>query len=214
MANVTFVKYDSIAKKLAPSVAGDTLPVSALALSAVAGNALTDNSGLYVPDITGLSFDSGTGDLTLTLGDSTTRTVNLAVLAADKFLQGSSYNATTKELTLTMTDASTYVVDLSDLVKITSSNSSTVDFSGEGTVASPLTASVKVSSTANNLLTTDANGLFVSGSGLTAAATAPTDSSDGTISTNIVGTNTTILGTPAGWIEFPIGSGNKIPYYN
>lgn len=198
MANVTFVKYDSIAKKLAPSVAGDTLPVSALALSAVAGNALTDNSGLYVPDITGLSFDSGTGVLTLTLGDTTTRTVNLAVLAADKFLQGSSYNATTKELTLTMTDASTYVVDLSDLVKITSSNSSTVDFSGEGTVASPLTASVKVSSTANNLLTTDANGLFVSGSGLTAAATAPSDSSDGTISTNIVGTNTTILGTPAG----------------
>ena len=172
MANVTFVKYDSIAKKLAPSDAGDTLPVSALALSAVAGNALTDNSGLYVPDITGLSFDSGTGVLTLTLGDTTTRTVNLAVVAADKFLQGSSYNATTKELTLTMTDASTYVVDLSDLVKITSSNSSTVDFSGEGTVASPLTASVKVSSTANNLLTTDANGLFVSGSGLTAAATA------------------------------------------
>ena len=214
MANVTFVKYDSIAKKLAPSVAGDTLPVSALALSAVAGNALTDNSGLYVPDITGLSFDSGTGVLTLTLGDSTTKTVNLSVVAADKFLQGSSYNATTKELTLTMTDASTYVVDLSDLVKITSSNSSTVDFFGEGTVASPLTASVKVSSTANNLLTTDANGLFVSGSGLTAAATAPTDSSDGTISTNIVGTNTTILGTPVGWIEFPIGSGNKIPYYN
>ena len=214
MANVTFVKYDSIAKKLAPSVAGDTLPVSALALSAVAGNALTDNSGLYVPDITGLSFDSGTGVLTLTLGDTTTRTVNLAVLAADKFLQGSSYNATTKELTLTMTDASTYVVDLSDLVKITSSDSSTVDFSGDGTSASPLTASVKVSSTANNLLTTDANGLFVSGSGLTAAATAPTDSSDGTITTNIVGTNTTILGTPAGWIEFPIDSGNKIPYYN
>ena len=113
MANVTFVKYDSIAKKLVPSVAGDTLPVSALALSAVTGNALTDKSGLYVPDITGLSFDSGTGVLTLTLGDTTTRTVNLAVLAADKFLQGSSYNATTKELTLTMTDASTYVVYLS-----------------------------------------------------------------------------------------------------
>src|SRR5574343_1371748 len=99
MANVTFVKYDSIAKKLAPSVAGDTLPVSALALSAVAGNALTDNSGLYAPNITGLSFDNVTGVLTLTLGDATTKTVNLAVLAADKFLQGSSYNATTKELT-------------------------------------------------------------------------------------------------------------------
>jgi hypothetical protein len=214
MANVTFVKYDSVGKKLAPSDVGDTLPVSALALSAVAGNALTDNSGLYAPNISGLSFDSGTGVLTLTLGDATTKTVNLAVVAADKFLQGSSYNATTKELTLTMTDASTYVVDLSDLVKITSSNSSTIDFTGEGTVASPLTGSVKVSSTANNLLTTDANGLFVSGSGLTAAATAPTSSSDGTISTNIVGTNTSVLGTPAGWIEFPIGSGNKIPYYN
>ena len=214
MANVTFVKYDSVAKKLSPVGAGDTLPVSSLGLSAAAGNALTDNSGLYAPNITGLSFDSGTGVLTLTLGDATTKTVNLAVLAADKFLQGSSYNATTKELTLTMTDASTYVVDLSDLVKITSSNSSTFDFSGEGTSASPLTASVKVSSTANNLLTTDANGLFVSGSGLTGATTAPSNSSDGTISTNIVGTNTSVLGTPAGWIEFPVGSGNKIPYYN
>ena len=214
MANVTFVKYDSIAKKLAPSDADDTLPVSALALSAVAGNALTDNSGLYAPNITGLSFDSGTGVLTLTLGDATTKTVNLAVLAADKFLQGSSYNAITKELTLTMTDASTYVVDLSDLVKITSSDSSTVTLTGDGTTGTPLSAAVKISSTSGNMLTTDANGLFVSGSGLTAAATAPTDSSDGTISTNIVGTNTTILGTPAGWIEFPIGSGNKIPYYN
>ena len=214
MANVTFVKYDSIAKKLAPSDAGDTLPVSALALSAVAGNALTDNSGLYAPNITGLSFDSGTGVLTLTLGDATTKTVNLAVFAADKFLQGSSYNAITKELTLTMTDASTYVVDLSDLVKITSSDSSTVTLTGDGTTGTPLSAAVKISSTSGNMLTTDANGLFVSGSGLTAAATAPTDSSDGTISTNIVGTNTTILGTPAGWIEFPIGSGNKIPYYN
>ena len=47
MANVTFVKYDSIDKKLAPSIAGDTLPVSALSLSAVAGNALSDNTGLY-----------------------------------------------------------------------------------------------------------------------------------------------------------------------
>ena len=214
MANVTFVKYDSIAKKLAPSVAGDTLPVSALSLSAVAGNALTDNTGLYAPNISGLSFDSGTGDLTLTLGDSTTKTVNLTVLAADKFLQGSSYNATTKELTLTMTDASTYVVDLSDLVKITSSDSSTVTLTGDGTTGTPLSAAVKISSTSGNLLTTDANGLLVSGSGLVTAATAPTDSSDGTISTNIVGTNTTILGTPAGWIEFPIGSGNKIPYYN
>ena len=214
MANVTFVKYDSVAKKLSPVGAGDTLPVSSLGLSAEAGNALTDNSGLYAPNITGLSFDSGTGVLTLTLGDATTKTVNLSVLAADKFLQGSSYNATTKELTLTMTDASTYVVDLSDLVKIVATNTATVDFSGDGTTGTPLTATVKVSSTANNLLTTDANGLFVSGSGLTAAATAPTDSSDGTISTNIVGTNTTILGTPAGWIEFPVGSGNKIPYYN
>ena len=214
MANVTFVKYDSVAKKLTPSVAGDTLPVSTLGLSAEAGNALVDNSGLYAPNITGLSFDSGTGDLTLTLGDSTTKTVKLTVLAADKFLQGSSYNATTKELTLTMTDASTYVVDLSDLVKIVATDTATVDFSGEGTTGSPLTADVKVSSTAGNLLTTDANGLFVSGSGLTGATTAPSDSSDGTISTNIVGANTTILGTPAGWIEFPLGSGNKIPYYN
>lgn len=214
MANVTFVKYDSVAKKLAPSTAGDTLPVSTLGLSAEAGNALTDNSGLYAPNISGLSFDSGTGVLTLTLGDSTTKTVNLAVLAADKFLQGSSYNATTKELTLTMTDASTYVVDLSDLVKITSSDSSTVTLTGDGTTGTPLSAVVKISSTSDNLLTTDANGLFVSGSGLVTVATAPSDSSDGTISTNIVGTNTTILGTPAGWIEFPVGSGNKIPYYN
>ena len=165
-------------------------------------------------NISGLSFDSGTGVLTLTLGDATTKTVNLAVLAADKFLQGSSYNATTKELTLTMTDASTYVVDLSDLVKITSSDSSTVGFSGEGTSASPLTASVKVSSTSGNLLTTDANGLFVSGSGLTSSAIAPIPASDGTISTNIIGTNSSVLGTPAGWIEFPVGSGNKIPYFN
>ena len=58
MANVTFVKYDSVAKKLAPSDVGDTLPVSALSLSAVAGNALTDNSGLYAPNISGLSFES------------------------------------------------------------------------------------------------------------------------------------------------------------
>ena len=28
MANVTFVKYDSVAKKLSPSGAGDTLSVS------------------------------------------------------------------------------------------------------------------------------------------------------------------------------------------
>jgi hypothetical protein len=44
---------------------------------------------------------------------------------------------------------------------ITTTDSSSVDFSGDGTTATPLTAVSKVSTTAGNALSVDANGLYV-----------------------------------------------------
>jgi hypothetical protein len=64
-----------------------------------------------------MSWNPATNELTLTESDGSTHVVNLATLAADKFLQGSSYNPATNTLTLTMTDGSTYTIDLSDLVQ-------------------------------------------------------------------------------------------------
>jgi hypothetical protein len=80
-------------------------------------------------NVTGLSWDPATNELTLSESDGTTHVVSLATLAADKFLQGSSYDPATHELTLTMTDGSTYVVPLGDLVPVVTSSG----IQGDGT---------------------------------------------------------------------------------
>ncbi|QXV74253.1 putative tail fiber protein [Rhizobium phage RHEph12] len=66
------------------------------------------------------------------------------------------------------------------LSAVTSTDSATVDFSGAGTGAQPLTAAVKVSSNAGNVLQAETDGLFVAAAdvGLTAVSHANTDTID------------------------------------
>lgn len=63
------------------------------------------------------------------------------------------------------------LIGLTGLQQVSSADSSTVDFSGSGTIGSPLTASVKKSATAGNTVSINADGLYVPAANLTGYAT-------------------------------------------
>lgn len=169
------VIFDSVARKHVQLAGGDKLDQSVL--------------DLYT---TSLAFNSATGVLTSTFPDGSVRTVNLAVASVDKFLASSSYNNATATLTLTMSDSSVINVPLGDLVAINSSNAGDVKFTGNGTAATPLAASVDLATA-------------------TSAATVDT----GNTPTIFFGSDASALGTPAGWATILVaGTAKRVPFYN
>ena len=207
------VYFDGAGNRLVAGGAGDQWSADAIAISSSPGNGLENSAGaLFASKLTGVAFNPGTGDLTLTSsGSGAPMVVNLATLSADKFLNGSTFDSLTNTLTLVMSDASTYTVNLSDLVSSSVAASTTAIISGDGSSASPLTADVKISATAGNALTVDATGLYVANFSLSAGSAPPTTTETG-VSTIVVGGTSSIMGTPAGWYETP--DGKRIPYYN
>ena len=206
------VYFDAAGNRLAAGAAGDKWSADALAVSSAPDNGLSVTAGeLFASKLTGAVFDPATGDLTLSMSSGAPIVVPLATLAADKFLNGSTFDPLTSTLTLVMTDGSTYTVNLADLVRSSVSNSTSATVSGDGSSASPLSVEVKISTTANNALTVDANGLYVPDFSLTAGSTPATTTETG-LSTVIFGGTTATMGAPAGWYETP--DGKRIPYYN
>ena len=206
------VYFDAAGNRLAAGAAGDKWSADALAVSSAPDNGLSVAAGeLFASKLTGAVFDPGTGDLTLSMSSGSPIVVPLATLAADKFLNGSTFDPLTNTLTLVMSDASTYTVNLTDLVRSSVSNSTSTTISGDGSTAAPLSVEVKISTTANNALTVDANGLYVPDFSLTAGSTPVTTTETG-LSTVIFGGTTATMGAPAGWYETP--DGKRIPYYN
>ena len=206
------VYFDAAGNRLAAGAAGDKWSADALAVSSAPDNGLSVAAGeLFASKLTGAVFDPGTGDLTLSMSSGAPIVVPMATLAADKFLNGSTFDPLTNTLTLVMSDASTYTVNLADLVRSSVSNSTSATVSGDGSAAAPLSVEVKISTTANNALTVDANGLYVPDFSLTAGSTPATTTETG-LSTVIFGGTTATMGAPAGWYETP--DGKRIPYYN
>ena len=206
------VYFDAAGNRLAAGAAGDKWSADALAVSSAPDNGLSVAAGeLFASKLTGATFDPGTGDLTLSMSSGAPIVVPMATLAADKFLNGSTFDPLTNTLTLVMTDGSTYTVNLADLVRSSVSNSTSATVSGDGSNASPLSVEVKISTTANNALTVDANGLYVPDFSLSAGS-APTTTTETGLSTVIFGGTTATMGAPAGWYETP--DGKRIPYYN
>lgn len=118
---------------------------AAVKKSATANNALVlDATGLWVP--TFASTDTATIDFT---GAGTAA----SPLTAQVKRSANAGNILTQELDGLYATA----IGMSD-VKTT--DTATIDFSGDGTVATPLTASVKRSATAGNALTENADGLY------------------------------------------------------
>ena len=206
------VYFDGAGNRLVAGAVGDKWSADALAVSSAPDNGLSVAAGeLFASKLTGAAFDPGTGDLTLSMSSGSPIVVPLATLSADKFLNGSTFDPLTNTLTLVMSDASTYTVNLADLVRSSVSNSTSATITGDGSSASPLSVEVKISTTANNALTVDANGLYVPDFSLTAGSTPATTTETG-LSTVIFGGTTATMGAPAGWYETP--DGKRIPYYN
>lgn len=123
-------------------------------ISSTSGNRLTsDGAGLYVPAITASGTDTNCINMTVSGQGSVSSPL---VVSAVPTLSVSSEN-------LLSCTAGGLLADFSGTVTDTSS----IDFtsSGSGTAASPfnVTGTVKVSATANNRLTTNADGLYVPG---------------------------------------------------
>ena len=206
------VYFDAAGNRLVAGAAGDKWSADALAVSSAPDNGLSVAAGeLFASKLTGAAFDPATGDLTLSMSSGAPIVVTLATIAADKFLNGSTFDPLTNTLTLVMSDASTYTVNLADLVRSSVSNSTSTTMSGDGSTAAPLAVEVKISTTANNALTVDANGLYVPDFSLTAGSTPATTTETG-LSTVIFGGTTATMGAPSGWYETP--DGKRIPYYN
>jgi hypothetical protein len=143
---------------------------AAVKISANPNNIITQLLDGLFADETLTSFDDFelTGNiLSITYTDEvntqTTRTVDLSALSVDTKLQSASINNSTFVLTLTLSDASQITVNLSELRKVSRQNSTSVQITGDGTVASPLQATAIISPTPNNILSILPNGLFVPG---------------------------------------------------
>lgn len=92
-------------------------------------------------------------------------------------------------------------------------DTATAKIAGDGSAATPFTVDVQVSADVDNIISVKADGLYAEAAE-PAAAVAPTESTGPSVSTNYYGGRDLTMGRPAGFIEFPAGSGQKIPYYN
>lgn len=106
--------------------------------------------------VNGVTFDGATGLLSLVTPSGSPLTVYLPV---EQFLAAAAYNAETHMLTLTLTDDTSFEVDLADLIDTyTGGESATAEVAiANGTV----TANVKLSADASNLVKAKADGVFV-----------------------------------------------------
>ena len=104
-----------------------------------------------------VAYDASTANLTISYTGSTTdKVINLP---KENFLSAASYDADTHILTLTLVDETEVTVDLGDLIDVyTVADTTTVDMTLSG---NEISAAVKVSATAGNALTTEADGLYV-----------------------------------------------------
>lgn len=124
---------------------------------------LSVTKGESVPVVTqlsgfldGASYNGSTGALTFTTNGGTPITVNLPV---EQFLSAASYSDQTNILTLTLNDDTEFEVNLADLVNVyEGGQSGSIDVTVAG---GAITASVRVSATAGNQLTVNADGLYV-----------------------------------------------------
>jgi hypothetical protein len=215
LAITELVKYNAASSKHLPFIGADLIPGAALQLSVTANNGLSVNgTGLFAAKAASATYNGVTNVLTITNSDASTVTVNLGVLAADKFLTSTSYNAVTKEITLTMSDASTFVIPLADLIPVVTASSTSITVSGNGQTGTPITAAAIISPNPGNGLSILANGLFVATTTPALAGTPPATVNDGSISTVIFGTNTATLGNPVAWEAITIlGVPYKRPLY-
>ncbi len=96
-------------------------------------------------------------------------------------------------------------------------DTATVELVGQGTTLQPLKANVKLSNTPGNAAKLLADGLMVEVPDVEVqTTTSPSGSiTNGTeLPTQVMGGRMFLLGEPAGWVEFPAGSGQKIPFWN
>ena len=156
---VTTVSYDAVAKSISVKNAGTAEAV------------VTKLSGL----VDGASYNGGTGVLTLTTNGGTAVTVNLPkedflASAARKEVEEGDLTGPDSAvyagcaagdigILLTMTQGTKLFVKLTDLVDTyTATDTATIDMTVSGY---NISASVKLSATAGNLLTAEADGLYV-----------------------------------------------------
>lgn len=107
---------------------------------------------------TKLAYDGSTGKITLK--DATGATLSEANIPLDNFVKSGSYDAATKSIVLTMQNGKSVSIPATDLIDIYTggaTTSATVAVSNQNEI----TATVKVSSAAGNLLSTAADGLKV-----------------------------------------------------
>ena len=119
-----------------------------------------------------LSYDAKTG--IISLKDAAGTEISTVNIPLDNFVKSGAYNATDNALELTMANGGVVSIPASDLVKIYSAtDSSTVDITivSDGTgKGNEITATVKISATANNALVANADGLFVDSAAIIASA--------------------------------------------
>lgn len=129
------------------------------------------DTGTFVDTVV-LSTNPTLKTLTATINGVASTPLDISALYADINVDTFAWNAGTYVLTLTETDSTVHTLDLSSLVAITTTNTSTVTLSGNGTTGTALQAAVKVSSTAGNQLVIDGTGLFVAAAGAATVLTA------------------------------------------
>ena len=149
---ITTLSYDETNKALTYTKNGATnsLPITKLAAA--------------------LAYDGATGKLTIK--DSAGTELSSATIPLDNFVKSGTYNATTKALELTMQNASVVSIPAADLVAIYSAtDTSTVDLTIENTATgNVISATVKVSATANNAVVANSDGLFVNSAAIVSTA--------------------------------------------
>jgi hypothetical protein len=123
------------------------------------------------------------------------------------------------ELVLAKSDGTNVTIPMGTLAGTSVQSTQTANFSGTGTPANPLKVDVKISTTANNSLTQDASGLFVSvypkSTDITTTI-APASSASASLTTNVVGDRTKLLGLPSAWVTSglaPDGKKYLVPLY-
>lgn len=129
--------------------------IQALSNGLFAGETLTALTGLT---LTGQTLNAFYRD---EVGTTTTRSVDLSSAFVDVNVSNTTFDPNTYILTTVETDGSTHTVNLSELIKINVVDSTSIDFSGDGTAATPLTGSVKKSPNVGNILQLLSNGLYV-----------------------------------------------------
>jgi hypothetical protein len=162
-----------VANKYDVNIDNDTLQQVAGVISVNTTSSTLDAMIKSFETTTSVSYSPLTKVITYTDEDGGTTNIDLSALAVDVFVDGASYSPSTMVLTLTDNSGTTpdITLNLSDLKQVAYVDSATVDFSGTGETATPLTASVKIGSTAGNLVTASASGIEVLPTAITALAT-------------------------------------------